>query len=425
MAKAPLTNVQIRTLKPPVIGQIEVWDGKIPGFGLRVSKGGAKSFILLYRHKDRPRRLTLGRYPILSLADARTQAQVALREVYLGNDPSLKGGDKNGDGGNGFDTAVDEFIEKYARLHTSGSRETSRVLKKEFAAHWGSRPVSSITKQDVTAIIDGIVGRGAPIMAHRAFGTIRRFFNWQLERGLIEKSPCFGLKAPVKRIPRHRTLSDRELTLVCEEVLPMGYPYAPIIWLLALTAQRRGEVAGMRWDDLDFEKALWSIPPELNKSRRPHVVPLTPMVLEILKTLPMLHPVLVFPAHGVDNVVANFSRWKVEHDRLCGVSGWRVHDLRRTAATGLAKLQVPPHVIERILNHTMGGVAGIYNRFGYLPEMSDALQRWASHVHSFLGGWPRFAGAGSVGNGGLPIGHQDASAATASDCGFSKSLRSL
>ena len=178
-------------------------------------------------------------------------------------------------------------------------------------------------------------------------------------------------------------LTDPELVRVWAAAEMMGYPFGHIVQLLILTAQRRSEVTGMRWVELDLTKGVWTIPVERTKAGRTHELPLSQVSIKLLQALPKVHDNLVFPARGKDNPASGFSKWKHQLDALAGMSDWRVHDLRRTAASSLAQLKVPPHVIEKILNHTtgtLGGVAGIYNRFGYLSEMKDALDQWANHL---------------------------------------------
>ena len=170
-----------------------------------------------------------------------------------------------------------------------------------------------------------------------------------------------------------------------------GYPFGTINKLLFFTGQRRSEVAGMAWDDLDLDAKVWSIPADKNKSARAHEVPLTDMSAAIISEIPRLDEILVFPARrkNSNKPVSGFSKAKKQLDELSGVMDWRQHDIRRTVATGMAGLAIPPHVVERVLNHSSGsfcGVAGIYNRFGYLPEMRDALEKWERHVLSLQDG---------------------------------------
>jgi integrase len=189
---------------------------------------------------------------------------------------------------------------------------------------------------------------------------------------------------PSKHRSRDRVLEDTELAAVCAGARQLGYPFGTIVELLSLTAQRRGEVAGMRWQDLNFAERIWTIPKDMTKGGRAHVVPLHDRAVSLLRQLPRLDDSYVFPARAApDRTYVGFSKGKVRLDDIVGFNDWTLHDLRRTAASGMARHKVPPHVVERVLNHisgTFGGVAGVYNRFGYLDEMRDALTKWGDHV---------------------------------------------
>jgi integrase len=379
-----LSDLQIRNLRPPENGQIEVWDDRLPGFGIRVSHGGAKAFVLVYRFQGRSRRMTLGRYGILSLTDARRLAHETLRAVALGEDPAaVKIRTRRVPDIERFDAFVAHYVQTYARPNNRTASETDRILRREFVRHWGVRPIATITKQDVLRVLDGIMAAGTHMSANSALAAVRKLFNWAIERGMLEQSPCRGIQKPAKAIARDRVLTDNEVRSVWLALSMIGYPYGPFAQILLLTGQRKGEVAGMRWTELDLREHLWSIPADRNKSGRAHVVPLSSRVVELIEGLPRTDPNLVFPTRAQERTLHDFSRWKAELDQRSGVTNWRLHDLRRTAATGMARSGVSPHVVERILNHstgTLGGVAGVYNRFGYLPEMQAALETWQNHV---------------------------------------------
>ena len=385
MARAPLTDITVRALKSPPSGTSELWDGKISGFGVRASAKGTKAFVLLYRSNGRSRRLTLGRYPIMSLTDARRAAQQALAKVASGEDPALSARAPPVTNLFAFETFAATFIERYAKPKNRDWRETARLLNREFVPHLTGRDVRAIKRAELLIVIDAIVARGSTGAAIHALAAIRRLFNWAVERGVIEHSPVLGLKPPGRINARDRVLSDFELTAVWRAAGQLGYPFGVIVHLLILTGQRRGEVTGLLWSDLDLKAALWSLPAERNKSGRPHEVPLTMSTVRILQSLPRLHEAMVFPAnrHDPENPVSGHGKAKLRLEAISGVTGWTLHDLRRTTATGMAKLKVYPHVIERVLNHASGtfaGVAGVYNRFGYLDEMRDALELWERHL---------------------------------------------
>jgi integrase len=365
-----------------------VWDARLPGFGIRVSPKGTKSFVLLYRHKRRCRRMTLGRYPIVSLAEARILAREALAQVARGNDPQTpKRVERTSPR---FDDTVELFVRTYCQQHNREStrRETERLLKTRFVRHWGARDVAEISKADVLRIVDEAVADGAPSAANHALATIRLFFNWCVDRDLIVTNPCDRLKKPAKTIPRDRVLDDDDTAAIWRAAHSMGYPFGTLAQLLLLTAQRRNEVVQMRWADLDFNAGLWSIPGPLTKNGRGHVVPLVPEVISILRSVPRFENNMLFPSRtGEGRAFSAFSKSKERLALLARVEAFRLHDLRRTAATRMASLGVAPHVVERLLNHTtgiLGGVAGVYNRFKYREEVRMALELWTAHVRKLV-----------------------------------------
>ena len=392
MVSLVFTSIFLQRLKPNPDKQFERFDRKVRGLGVRVSPGGAKSFFLAYRIGGLNRRLSLGRYPTISLSDARQRARDALSQISRGIDPAAeKMRTREGYKASLFPTVLHDFIENYAKRKTRSWREADRILRKEFRAVWRKLPISQITKPTVNSVLDAIVKRGAPSAANHAFAAIRKFFNWCVERGYLDYSPCTGMKAPSKVVSRDRVLSDDEIAAVWLAADKMGWPFGPLVKLLILTGQRRSEVAGLRWEEVDLLKGLWELPPgsleRKHKSERRHLVPLSSPVEDALKSLPFVHDEIVFPARGRNNPVSGFSKLKRKLDALSGVRAWRLHDLRRTVSTGMAALGVPLHITELILNHrtgTLGGVAGIYNRFQYLDDRRDALERWSQHVEGII-----------------------------------------
>lgn len=378
-----LNDLLIRKLRVPAQGVAQHPDGKVPGFGVRVTANGVRSFYLAYRHKGKNRRLNLGRYPATSLQKARGKAYAALAELEDGNDPS--GHIAKADT---FSGAVDAFVTSHCQRHnrSSTAAETERLLKVYFLPGWKNREAEAITKADVMEALEPVMKRGAYGSARHAFAAIRKMFNWMVEQGMLEASPCRGMKAPGKPSSRDRVLLDEELKMIWSSALEIGLPFGPIVQLLMLTAQRRGEVVAMAWEEVDETKGLWTIPGERTKNGKSHAVPLTASALKVLAAIPRTKSPYVFPARGKpEQPYSGYSKGKRELNAAVGMEDWTLHDLRRTAATGMARLGVAPHVVERVLNHVSGtfsGVAGIYNRFKYEDEMLDALQLWAMHVAS-------------------------------------------
>jgi len=231
-----------------------------------------------------------------------------------------------------------------------------------------------------------MVARGSGGAANNAYAAISKFFNWCASRDLITASPCIGVERPSKKNSRDRVLSDSETSAVWSAASEVGFPFGNIVQLLMLTAQRRGEVATMERDHIDWDERIWHIPEELTKNSRPHAVPLSPYVLSIIEAVPMLHARFFFPARGsTTTCFSGFGRSKERLDKELSIKPWILHDLRRTTATGMAGLGIQPHIVERVLNHStgqLGGVAAVYNRFQYIDEMRDALEKWSEHVLS-------------------------------------------
>lgn len=390
MSNKPLTDLRIKKLKATKGKRIELWDALLPGFGVRVSPKGTKSFILMYRFNDKQRRQTLGRYPVLSLSEARQMAKDFLLKTSRGEDPADK--PKSSQRKDSFSQVVEDFLKLHCERYNKPStqRSTRQLLTKEFLAVWQNRSVRRIKKSDILKVLDAMVERGSPGAANHAYSAISKFFNWCLERDVIDNNPCSEIKRPSRLKTRDRVLSDGELAAVWSAAEDEAYPFGHIVKLLMLTGQRRGEVLHMHWQHIDFDERYWSIPKEMTKANRAHTIPFSPAVIAILNEVPRLNERYLFPSRGKGNTVySGFSKAKKRLNHKSGVNNWTLHDLRRTAATGMAGLEIPPHVVEKVLNHSSGvfaGVAGVYNRFGYIDEMRDALEKWSKYVLSLQRG---------------------------------------
>jgi integrase len=330
-------------------------------------------------------------------------------------------------------------------------QEAKRDLETNALTKWRHRPLASITRRDVLDLIDGIIAREAEIQANRTLARLRALFNWAIEKDRLAVSPVHRMKAPTKERARDRVLTDDELRWFLASCDEIGWPFGPLFKLLLFTAQRRDEVAGMSWAEFDVDgKRTWTIPRQRVKNDRGHEVQLSDAAIAVLHLLPEIaiqeaqdddaggrcterkppnpngksqtpdefpHNGLVFTVTG-ETAVSGFSRAKErldaamvrarrrslglpeadkEYRKEIGIAAgkplpveipdWRLHDLRRTAATGMARLKFPPHVVDKILNHTSGtirGVAAVYNQFAYLDERRDALEAWGRYVGSLM-----------------------------------------
>ena len=259
--------------------------------------------------------------------------------------------------------------------------EITRILRREIGRPWTGRSIHEISKRDVVDIVSAIEQRGAPASANKTLKSLKTFLSWCIGRAVLDKSPAEGVPLPAKQIARDRVLNDRELAQVIFAARLMGGSYAGIIEFLALTGQRREEVAQLTWEELDLAHRTWTIPAQRSKNGKAHVVHLSDQALAVLKRVERREP-LVFSPFGT-KPFQNFSNAKRELDRLSGVTNWRLHDLRRTCVSGMARLDVAPHVADKILNHqsgTISGVAAVYQRHDFLAERRQALERWGAHV---------------------------------------------
>jgi integrase len=393
-----LTAASVERLKSPAAGQIEYYDRRLPSFGLRLSYHGTKSWFVMTRLDGKLIRVTLGKHPALSLADAREEARRVVNLAAAGKDPRQVRAEakqkRREERRNTFDACADEFLLKYAerRLRLSTQREYRRILKGGDTRAWRDRAVSQINKRDVLDVIEGIDGRGSSGASKRALVYLRKFFNWCAERDIIPTSPTDRIRSPHPEVKRDRVLTRQELHCVLRAIDVERSIFAPVIRILILTGQRRAEVAGMLWSelrDLDSDNALWEIPGHRTKNKHSHLVPLSPAIRDLLLGLPRVGN-LVFTTTG-ETPVSGFGKVKArldaridsmrKSDNLKTLSPWTFHDLRRTMVTVMnEKLGVTPHVVEAVVNHMGGlakaGVAGVYNRALYLEDRRRALNAW-------------------------------------------------
>ena len=368
-----LTSRTIETLATPFTRRKEVWDELLPGFGIRVSASGRKTFFAMGRVSGRQVRCTIGTYPTVTLAEAREAARCVLRDMQLGKYAVEVAVEKPVTLGE----LIPEFIAKYAKPKNRGWRESERILQRFNALH--ARPLATIKRADVVAVLDKIIEGGAPVRANRSLAALKKLFAWAMDRGLIDVHPIAGLKAPSREQSRDRILTDQEVVKFWRATFEVGPIFGPFYRLLVLTGQRRGEVATMRWSQIDWERRVWTIPAEIAKNGRVHEVPFGSIFSDELQEIPRLSgSAYVFSTTG-GTPISGFGRTKARLDAIMGIDDWRVHDLRRTVASGMARQGVSPHVIEKLLNHvsgTISGVAAVYNRHGYEAEKREALERW-------------------------------------------------
>jgi len=373
----------------------EIPDSLCTGLYLTVQPTGKKGWQVRYRHGGVHRRMTLGGYPVLSLADARQRAREALAAATEGRDPAgevkAAKAPKPDDHRDQFQNVVDLFLKRHASHNRRGD-DVAAMFKREVLVAWGERKIYDISKRDVIAVLDAIVDRGSPITANRLLAHLRTLFSWAKGRDIITTSPLDGIKPPSAEKPRDRVLTEDEIRLFWQACDQMGQPFGNLYQFLLLTGQRLREAAEIT--EREVKGDLWTIPADRAKNGDKHSVPLSGAALGILTGMERIKGQYLFTTSG-ESPVSGFSKAKARLDatmtRLADadVPSFTIHDLRRTAATGMASLRVPPHVVEAVLNHRSGarsGVAGIYNRFDYQDEKRAALEAWARRVEALIGG---------------------------------------
>jgi integrase len=398
-----LTKDNVHTLKLPV-GKADAifFDDEVPGFGLRLRAGSARSearWIVQYKLGDKQRRLTFGKLSELDPAKARKRAGELMSKVRLGGDPAGEKIEARAHADETFGVIVARFLERQeGRLRASSYSATKRYLESHCKPLHGLA-LGQVSRSTIAARLTAIAGSNGPVSADRARAALSAFFAWAMREGLCEANPTIATNTHSEAKARERVLTDGELTEIWA-VLPTN-DYGRILKLLILTGQRREEMAALRWSEIDAYKRLISLPGERTKNHRQHDVPLSDSALEVIgNCLRRGGRELVFgegegPFAGwskskaaLDNAITA-ARAKWFGKKALALLPWRLHDVRRTVATRMADLGVQPHIIEAVLNHVSGhkaGVAGIYNRATYEREVRAALVLWADHVRTVVEG---------------------------------------
>ncbi|HEY8009173.1 MAG TPA: tyrosine-type recombinase/integrase [Methylocella sp.] len=391
-----LTDASVVGLKlPEGKSELLVFDGTLPGFGVRLRAGGKRTWVVQYRLGHQQRRLSLGTVQPGGAIEARKRAKDAIARVQLGQDPQAE--KINARVPKARELTLNDVIERYlphAERRLKASTYSGVVL--HLRKHWSSLhayELQNLERRHVAAELSRIAASSGPYGANRSRAALSSLFAWAIGEGLTDANPVVGTNKATDEIARDRVLSDNEIGLVWQHA--GAGQYGAIVRLLLLTGQRREEVAAMQWSELDLDKGVWSLPASRTKNGRPHDVPLSHPAIEILLAQEK-QPDREFVFGEAAGPFQGWSKAKNALDnRLQGAgmtAPWRLHDLRRTAATRMADLGVQPHVIEAVLNHTSGhksGVAGIYNRATYSNEKRMALALWADHVAAVANVAPR------------------------------------
>jgi Site-specific recombinase XerD len=388
-----LTTKTIDALPPAKGKRYEVRDAVLPGLHIRVSATGGKVWYLSTRVEGRMRRIKLGAYPIISLSDARQRAQGILRDIALGKYAESAPGSPEAPTPTLGDI-IPQFLDRHAKRHTKDWKGTRSVLLRMKQLH--AKPIDQIKRTDVVHELEAMIADieengGKGTRANRGLAAIKKLYSWCIDQGIVEISPVAALKPLIKEVARDRWLTDEEIRAFWRGCEAEGYPFEQLGKLLLLTGQRLREISDMRWSELDLDKGTLTLKGSRTKNGTLHVLPLSPQAVTILSSIPrFLDSDFVFTTTGT-TPISGFGRFKRRLDVFVGLDAedWRFHDLRRTAATNMAIMSVQPHIIEAVLNHKTGivsGVAAVYNRYAYVDEKREALERWADRVSSLIDG---------------------------------------
>ncbi len=382
--KIKLTHRGIASLATDGPWLTDYWDDTIPGFGVRVHHSGRKAYFLRYTAQGKRRRMNLGTYPALPLAQARNKAKEVLGRIATGGDPQVQ---RQADrAAETFGELAAEYLERHAKPKKRSWKEDERIIGAELLPTWRNRKAKKISRREISDLLDGIVERGAPIMANRTKALISKIFNFGMARDIVEFNPCHGIPMPAKAQQRDRVLDEDEIRRFWRALDGFEPILAETFKLRLLTAQRGAEVLRMRWEQIAGD--WWTIPAEVAKNGLAHRVPLSPQVQALLSELRELTggSVWVFASPRKPGApLKTVTRAAQRIARAARIENFTSHDLRRTAASQMASMRIPRLVISKVLNHAESGITAVYDRHSYDAEKREALEQWGARLEEIVG----------------------------------------
>ncbi len=370
----------------------EFWEDNGRGLGIRVSRSGGKSWVFMYRFDGKPRRMTFGKFPQVSLADAHQKRADALKRLEEGVDPgAVHQGELSA---RRVAPTVAEFsvtyIEQYARPRKRSWEEDERILQKDVLPKIGRLKIEDVRRRDILNVLDSVSARGAPIAANRTLAVVRKMFNYALGRDVLQANPCQGIDAPARENARDRILTEEEIRTFWLGLDNAGMSAGSKLALKfqLITAQRKGEIVSAEWTEFDLPNRMWTIPAAKAKNRLAHRVPLSDMAMNLLEQIhrESEESQWLFPSprgnkHVIDTSVDHALRGVRES---LGIADITPHDLRRTAASFMTSLGVDRLVVSKILNHVESGITAVYDRHSYDNEKRAALDHWGRKLGEVL-----------------------------------------
>jgi integrase len=373
-----LTDAYVRTVAAPKTGRIEIRESETPGFALRVTENGAKSWALIYYFNGRKTRLTLGAYPEMSLADARKQAREHRSEVENGKDPAAE--KRSARAAQTVSEAAEVYIERWAKPNKRTWAGDRWMLNKHVLPYWRDRKLREIQRADVIDLLER-VAKNAPILANRVRALLSKLFRFAISQALCDFNPVRDTVRPTKENPREFSLTPMQIRTIWKAVGELENERVRDFYKLAfLTCARRGELLGMTWAETDLDAALWSLPVERVKNGRAWRVPLPPTAVAVLRKRKARAGSSPFVFADEDGEQLRPGALRVAHCALTKTVGipFRLHDTRSLSITQIAAMNVPADVLDQILNHVsqQGVTRRHYDRYTREPEHRRALLRW-------------------------------------------------
>jgi integrase len=377
---------------PPGKNDAIFFDDDMPGFGYRLRKSGDKvnrSWVVQYRHAGQTRRITLGSAAVLSSEETRNEAKKILAQAALRQDPQSERKRRAAADRFTFSTLADQYLAaKQPDVRPRTFTEMQRYLEGPYFKVLHNMAADAITRRDIAARLLVITRERGAVSAARARSALTAMYSWAMEMGLTEVNPTIGTPQPKVAPPRARVLSDQELLAIWNTASDKDF--GRIVKLLIGTGQRRSEVGGMAFNEIDFERSTWTIPAARAKNKREHQLPLGTLALDVIRSVPQIvGRDVLFGARA--RGFTGYAEGKRALDARLGdqVRKWTLHDLRRTVATRLCDIGIEPHVVEQILNHQSGhrgGIVGVYNKSKYERAVQNAVAMWDRHLRALLEG---------------------------------------
>jgi integrase len=382
-----------------------LWDEELPGFGVKLTKAGRRSYILQYRTGGRgspTKRYVIDPSGLMAPEEARGIAKELLVEIGQGGDPASERAQGKL---RTIEALIDGFEKSREEKGRRSSGDMAKLLRRELLAGWGARAAVDIRRSDVSLLLDGIKTRGHAQTANKLRRVMHAMFKWALAREWVRANPVAGIEAPAEEVSRDRVLTDAELAEIWHACADLPAAWDAAVKVLILTGQRRNEVGGLLKEELDLPGALWTIKAERSKNGIADLTQLAPQVVAVLAGLPKFEKCPYALTNDGRRPIGGWSQLKTDLDsailerrkqaakaagldpeKVEPMKPWTLHDLRRTAATGMAALGIMPNIIDRVLHHSRKrrGIIAVYDRHEYAAERRDALVRWAAKVDALV-----------------------------------------